>query len=88
MSKPISKTKILDSGLRNQSKVGGSPFATMTGSNLSAMSCFLCGTHRMRSTMTTRKIIGKSQVVCAPSCKEAKQSDIDTTSGSSPKADE
>lgn len=75
MSKPTNKTTIMDSGLRYQSKAGGSPFATQTGSISSSMSCFLCGTHRARSTMTTRKIIGKSQVVCAPSCAAAKEAD-------------
>jgi hypothetical protein len=37
------------------------------------MSCFLCGKHRARSQMVTRKILGKSQAVCAPSCKDADQ---------------
>lgn len=31
----------------------------------------------MRTAMTTRKLVGKSQVVCAPSCKAAKQADTD-----------
>ena len=75
MSKTASKTKILDDGLRYQSKVSGSPFVTVTNFNSTTMSCFLCGTHRIRSTMTTRKFIGKSQAVFAPSCKLAKQED-------------
>ncbi len=33
------------------------------------MSCFLCGKHRARSLMGTRKVLGKSQAVCSPSCK-------------------
>jgi hypothetical protein len=32
------------------------------------MSCFLCGKHRPRSQLTTRKFLGKSQAVCAPKC--------------------
>lgn len=84
MSKPVSKTKIVDNGLRYQSKVGGSPFATVPNSVSSMMSCFLCGTHRVRTAMTTRKLIGKSQVVCAPSCKAAKQADLDAAAGVSP----
>jgi hypothetical protein len=75
MSKPSSKTKILDDGLRYQSKVGGSPFTAASNFNASSMSCFLCGTHRVRSTMTTRQFIGKSQAVCSPSCKAAKEAD-------------
>jgi hypothetical protein len=34
------------------------------------MSCFMCGKHRPRSMMGTRKVLGKAQAVCAPSCKE------------------
>ena len=75
MSKPICKTKILDNELRYRSKVNGSPFVTVAHFNSSTMSCFLCGTHRLRTTMTTRKFIGKSQAVCAPSCKVAKEMD-------------
>jgi hypothetical protein len=44
---------------------------------------FFCGTHRLRSTMTSRKFIGKSQAVCAPSCKVAKQMDTQATDASS-----
>jgi len=75
MSKPPTKTKILDDGLRYQSKAGGSPFNPAVNFGSSTMSCFLCGTHRLRSTMATRKFIGKSQAVCAPSCKEARAVD-------------
>jgi hypothetical protein len=75
MSKPVSKTKILDDGLRYQSKVGGSPFNATSNFNASSMSCFLCGTHRIRSTMATRQFIGKSQAVCSPSCEAAKLAD-------------
>ncbi len=75
MSRPSSKTKILDDGLRYQSKAGGSPFQEVASFSIATMSCFLCGTHRMRSTMATRKFIGKSHAVCAPSCKAAKEAD-------------
>jgi hypothetical protein len=75
MSKPATKTKILGDGLRYQSKVGGSPFNEAVNFNTSMMSCFLCGTHRVRSTMATKKFIGKSQAVCSPSCKAAREAD-------------
>jgi hypothetical protein len=29
----------------------------------------MCGKHRPRSMMGTRKVLGKAQAVCAPSCK-------------------
>jgi hypothetical protein len=35
------------------------------------MSCFLCGKHRPRAQLKTRKLLGRAQSVCAPSCKEA-----------------
>ena len=68
MSKPPSKTAILEDGLRYKSKVGGSPFAAAPFSGNSTMSCFLCGKHRPRSEMVTRKLVGKSQAVCSPKC--------------------
>jgi len=34
------------------------------------MSCFLCGKHRPRAMLKSKKLLGKSQPVCAPSCKE------------------
>lgn len=75
MSRPSTKTKILDDGLRYQSKVQGSPFNQVVSFGTSTMSCFLCGKHRPRTSMTTKKFIGKSQAVCAPSCKAAKEAD-------------
>jgi hypothetical protein len=71
MAKADTKTKMLADGLRYKSKVSGSPFTAATSFGAATMSCFLCGKHRARSQMVTRKILGKSQAVCAPSCKEA-----------------
>jgi hypothetical protein len=34
------------------------------------MSCFLCGKHRPRAMLKSKKLLGKSQPVCSPSCKE------------------
>ena len=69
MSKPANKTTtILSDGLRYKNKVGGSPFATTSYAGNATMSCFLCGKHRPRSEMMTRKLIGKSQPVCSPKC--------------------
>ncbi|HEY5580064.1 MAG TPA: hypothetical protein VIK56_02710 [Rhodoferax sp.] len=73
MSKPVTKTKILQDGLHYQSKVSGSPFSAAASFGGATMSCFLCGTHRVRTSMTTRKFIGKSQAVCAPLCQVAKE---------------
>lgn len=68
MSKPASKSTVLDDGLRYKSKVSGSMFAPAPFSGNATMSCFLCGKHRPRSEMINRKFIGKNQAVCAPKC--------------------
>ena len=71
MSKPVAKSAILDGGLRYKAKVSGSPFG---GSNAypgtSTMSCFLCGKHRPRPSLMTRKLLGRAQTVCAPKCEK------------------
>lgn len=68
MSKPAEKTKILEDGLRYKSKVGGSPFMTASSPGAATMSCFLCGKHKPRNELKSRKFIGKSQAVCDPKC--------------------
>jgi hypothetical protein len=68
MSKPVSKTTVLDDGLRYKSKVSGSPFGGSSFSGNASKSCFLCGKHRPQSEMMTRKLIGKAQAVCSPKC--------------------
>jgi len=69
MAKADTKTKIVADGLRYKSKVSGSPFTAATSFGAATMSCFLCGKHRARSQMVSKKILGKSQAVCSPSCK-------------------
>ncbi len=69
MARADAKTAVLADGLRYKSKVSGSPFAATTSFGAATMSCFMCGKHRARSMMGTRKVLGKSQAVCAPSCK-------------------
>jgi hypothetical protein len=70
MAKPEPKTTVLADGLRYKNKVGGSPFKVGPTFAGATMSCFLCGKHHPRSLMMTRKLLGRAQVVCAPSCKE------------------
>jgi hypothetical protein len=69
MAKAEAKTAVMADGLRYKSKVSGSPFAAAASFGGATMSCFMCGKHRPRSLMGTRKVAGKSQTVCAPSCK-------------------
>ena len=65
MARADAKTAVLADGLRYKSKVSGSPFAATTSFGAATMSCFMCGKHRARSLMGTRKVLGKSQAVCA-----------------------
>jgi len=69
MARSEAKTAVDAGGLRYKSKAAGSPFKAATTFGAATMSCFLCGKHRARSLMKTRKVLGKSQAVCAPSCK-------------------
>ena len=69
MAKAETKTTVVADGLRYKSKASGSPFAVSPSFGAATMSCFLCGKHRPRSLMITRKVLGKSQAVCSPSCK-------------------
>jgi len=68
MSNP-SQTQIVADGLRYKSKTAGSPFSVGISLGSTTMSCFFCGKHRQRALLTLRRIIGKNQTVCAPSCK-------------------
>jgi len=69
MSKDDVKTAVVADGLRYKSKPSGSPFRASSSFSGATMSCFMCGKHRLRSQMRTRQVLGKSQSVCAPSCK-------------------
>ena len=73
MSKQEVKTTLGADGLRYRSKAAGSPFAATGAFGAATMSCFLCGKHRPRAQLKTRKLLGRAQSVCAPSCKEADQ---------------
>ena len=71
MSKQEVKTTLGADGLRYRSKAAGLPFAATGAFGAATMSCFLCGKHRPRAQLKTRKLLGRAQSVCAPSCKEA-----------------
>jgi len=71
MSKDVVKTTIDANGLRYRSKASGSPFASVGAFSAASMSCFLCGKHRQRASLKARKLLGKTQFVCAPTCKTA-----------------
>lgn len=70
LAKDDPKTSIDAGGLRYRSKVAGSPFSATGAFGAATMSCFLCGKHRPRAQLKSRKLLGKAQAVCSPSCKE------------------
>ena len=64
--------------MRYRSKVAGSPFSATGAFGAATMSCFLCGKHRPRSQLKSRRLLGKAQFVCSPSCKEADEASAAT----------
>jgi hypothetical protein len=70
LAKDDPKTSIDAGGLRYRSKVAGSPFSATGAFGAATMSCFLCGKHRPRAQLKSRKLLGKAQAVCSPSCRE------------------
>ena len=73
LAKDDPKTAIDAGGLRYRSKVAVSPFSATGAFGAATMSCFLCGKHRPRAQLKSRKLLGKAQAVCSPSCKELDQ---------------
>ncbi|VTU42559.1 MULTISPECIES: hypothetical protein [unclassified Variovorax] len=69
MSKAAPQTSIDSGGLRYRNKTPGSPFAVGGNFGSSTMSCFKCGTHRNRSLLQSKQLLGRTHFVCAPSCK-------------------
>jgi hypothetical protein len=67
MSKSEPSTRLSEDGLRYSKKISGSPF---TGAG-NTRSCFLCGVHRQSSSLKAKRILGRTEMVCAPSCHSA-----------------
>lgn len=67
-------TVIQNDGLRYKRKAAGSPFSSggSSGMHQTTMSCFKCGTHRPRAELTTKRLLGKNQLVCAAGCNKAR----------------
>jgi hypothetical protein len=66
MAKVIS-TRLSQDGLRYGAKAPGSPFL---GSG-NTRSCFLCGKHRQQAQLQSKRVLGRSEMVCAPACATA-----------------
>jgi len=73
MAKDATKTTVQADGLRYRNKAAGSPFGVGASFGAGTMSCFLCGKHRERSLLKSRKLLGKTHFVCAPNCKALEQ---------------
>jgi hypothetical protein len=61
-------TAVSDDGLRYESKLGGSPFL---GSG-HTRSCFKCGKHRPPSSLQSKRVLGRTELVCKPACVKPK----------------
>jgi hypothetical protein len=66
MSEKQAKTRLAEDGLRYASKESGSPFM----GNGTTRSCFKCGQHRNQDQMKAFRFLGRSEMVCKPSCGE------------------
>jgi hypothetical protein len=64
MSSKVVTTKLSADGLRYGAKPPGSPFVG-TGTT---RSCFLCGKHRQAAQLRSKRLLGRTEMVCAPSC--------------------
>lgn len=63
------KTTISSDGLRYTARKPGSAFGPITmATGLTTMSCFKCGSHRPMSELVSKKILGRSEKVCAGGC--------------------
>jgi hypothetical protein len=67
MSRDPTPTRIDEAGLRYRSKTPGSPFAPAGSFGAGTMSCF------PRSLLGSKRILGKAQQVCMPSCKAVRE---------------
>lgn len=60
------KDVVAEGGLRFKSKALGSPFGKQDPD--ASMSCFLCGRRWPRSSMKTRRLLGRNHLVCGEGC--------------------
>ena len=60
----VTTSKLSANGLRYDAKPPGSPFLG-TGNT---RSCFICGTHRQHAQLRSKRVLGRTEMVCSPSC--------------------
>ncbi|MDR6856224.1 hypothetical protein [Variovorax guangxiensis] len=59
-------SQLTQDGLRYVKKTPGSIITTPRAEAM--MSCFKCGKFVLRAEMTSRRLLGKNHLVCAPTC--------------------
>jgi hypothetical protein len=62
----MSDTLLSQDGLRYVKKAPGSIIATPRPESM--MSCFKCGKFVFRTSMASKRFLGKNHLVCAPKC--------------------
>ena len=65
MSNPT-VTRISADGLRYQSRVPGTPFPIAPNTR----SCFKCGQHRPQAELQSKRLLGRIEFVCKPTCRQ------------------
>jgi hypothetical protein len=62
----MSDSQLSQDGLRYVKKSPGTIITTPRAESM--MSCFKCGKFVLRTTMTSRRFLGKNHLICAPRC--------------------
>jgi hypothetical protein len=62
----MSTTQLTQDGLRYVKKTPGSIITAPRAEAM--MSCFKCGKFLLRTSMTSKRFLGKNHLVCAPKC--------------------
>jgi len=65
MTKSKDRTRIAEDGLRYQKKTAGSSFGNLGNHT---RSCWRCGKRRGAGGMKALRLLGRVEMVCAPSC--------------------
>ncbi|MBB3181013.1 hypothetical protein [Variovorax sp. Sphag1AA] len=62
----MADSQLSQDGLRYVKKSQGSIITTPRAESM--MSCFKCGKFALRTSMTSKRFLGKNHLVCAPKC--------------------
>lgn len=62
----MERAKVSNDGLRYKKKVAGTTISDPAAE--SKMSCFKCGRFFVRTALTSKRLLGKNQLVCTAGC--------------------